>query len=377
MHIEQISGDILHHLEPLGMESTGMKILHAKSRLIKVKIVQLHVGAANILKQDALSVGADVAVPRTTILGHPSHVDAILVGTPRMLERLIFKLKAQPFGLKIVAQELATLLHPIHHRVSVMGIVNANADSFYPQSRFVADTALAHIEEMIAAGAHIIDVGGVSSRPGSEAIDADEELARVGPIIDLIDAHRLHEQVRFSLDSYAPSVIEYALDRGFEIINDITGLADDRVAQLCGAYGAHVVIMHMQGDPKTMQEAPHYTSVIHEVERFFQERIAKAHAFGIEKIILDTGIGFGKTLEHNLALIAHQRHFTRLGYPLLVGASRKSLIGTLTGATVSERLAGTLALHLRAIEEGASIIRVHDVPEHVQALKMWQALQGV
>ena len=159
-------------------------------------------------------------------------------------------------------------------------------------------------------------------------------------------------------------------------MNDITGLADDEVARLCGSYGATAVIMHMQGTPQTMQENPTYDSVLHDVEVFFKERIEKAEKFGIREMILDCGIGFGKRLEENLALITHQRHFLRLGKELLVGASRKSMIDALSPSKSEERLAGSLAIHLKAIEEGASIVRVHDVKEHVQAIRVWKALQG-
>jgi dihydropteroate synthase len=158
-------------------------------------------------------------------------------------------------------------------------------------------------------------------------------------------------------------------------VNDITGLANDGVAKLAGAYGAIVCIMHMQGDPKTMQQHPHYEDVMGEVDSFFKQRIEKAKSFGIEKIILDVGIGFGKTVEHNLVLLKHQGHFLRFGYPLLVGASRKSLINTLSPSGVEERLGGTLALHLEALRNGASIVRCHDVFEHVQAVRVMEALE--
>jgi len=229
---------------------------------------------------------------------------------------------------------------------------------------------------MILEGAAIIDIGGVSSRPNSLKISASEELTRVRPIIDMLYAQRIHEKVRLSLDSYEPSVIAYALEKGFSIINDITGLANDEVAQLCASYEATAVIMHMKGDPQTMQINPHYDSVLHEVGEFFEQRLEKAEKFGIKKTILDTGIGFGKRLEDNLALITHQKHFLRFGKPLLVGASRKSMIDQVVHSESEERLSGTLAIHLKAIDEGATIIRVHDVKEHMQAIAMWNALRG-
>jgi dihydropteroate synthase len=285
------------------------------------------------------------------------------------------KERAQPFGLKILAGELERFCSlRFAKKIEVMGIINANEDSFYPNSRFNVSTALGAVEEMIFQGADIIDIGGVSSRPNSMSVSVSEELDRLKPIVDLLYEQKVHEKIRLSLDSYAPAVIAYALERGFSIVNDITGFANDAVVQLCGEFKATAVIMHAQGTPQTMQNNPYYENVLYEVEQFFQERLEKADTFGVTDVILDCGIGFGKRLEDNLALIAHQKHFCSLGKPLLVGASRKSMIDTICTSTTQERLGGTLAIHLRAIAEGASMVRVHDVAQHVQAIAVWQAL---
>lgn len=379
MHVEKLSNsiDLLPLLKKLGVDGAGVQILRDKGKLHLLKIIDLHVGAANILKQDALSVGADLAVPKGTVIASASRVDALLIANERQLQKLAKKERAQPFGLKLLAkslEEYCGLQDP--KKVEIMGIVNANEDSFYHSSRFQGNAAISKIESMIAEGADIIDIGGVSSRPGSMGVEPSEELERLRPIIDAAYAQRLYEKIRFSLDSYAPSVISYALERGFSIINDITGFANEEVIKLCAAYGASAVIMHMQGNPQNMQNNPSYDSVLYDVELFFRERLAKAEAFGVKDIILDTGIGFGKRLEENLALITHQSHFLALGKPLLIGASRKSLIDTVSKSSSDERLPGTLAIHLKAVQEGAAIVRVHDVKEHVQALKLWQALEG-
>jgi dihydropteroate synthase len=171
-------------------------------------------------------------------------------------------------------------------------------------------------------------------------------------------------------------VIDYALNRGFKIINDITALANDEVARLASSYDATVVLMHMQGVPSDMQNNPSYGNVVNEVSLFFEERLEKAERFGVKEIVLDVGIGFGKTLEHNLELIASLEHFLRFQKPLLVGASRKSMIDKIVAAPVEERLAGTLAIHLKALDHGAEILRVHDVKEHHQALKVYEALRS-
>lgn len=379
MVVEKLSDsiDLRRELQALGVDSGGVGILEDKGTNHLIRIRDLHVGAANILKQDALSVGADLAVPRGTVTASVPRVDVLLVATERQLQQLAKKEKAQPFGLKQLSSELESFCRLPHAKlVSVMGILNANDDSFYHASRFQGTKAIERIETMIGEGADIIDLGGVSSRPGSMAVSADEELSRLRPIIDALYEQRIYEKTKLSLDSYAPLVIHYALERGFHIVNDITGLANDEVARLCGSYGATAVIMHMQGTPQTMQENPTYDSVLHEVELFFKERLEKAEKFGIRETILDCGIGFGKRLEENLALITHQRHFLRLGKELLVGASRKSMIDALSPSKSEERLAGSLAIHLKAIEEGASIVRVHDVKEHVQAIRVWKALQG-
>lgn len=379
MVVEKLSNriDLPRELKLLGVDGGGVSILEDKGKLHLIRIRDLHVGAANILKQDALSIGADLAVPRGTVTASLPRVDVLLIATERQLQQLVKKEKAQPFGLKQLSLELESFCRlKRDETISIMGILNANDDSFYQGSRFQGTKAIERIERMISEGADIIDLGGVSSRPGSVTVSPEEELARVSPIIDALYAQQMYAKTRLSLDSYEPTVIHYALERGFHIINDITGLANDEVARLCGSYGATAVIMHMQGQPLNMQENPVYSSVIQDVELFFGERIAKAESFGIKEIILDCGIGFGKRLEDNLSLVTHQSHFLRLGKKLLVGASRKSMIDLLSPSSSDERLAGTLAIHLKVIEEGASIVRVHDVKEHVQAIKVWKALQG-
>jgi dihydropteroate synthase len=258
-----------------------------------------------------------------------------------------------------------------------MGIINANDDSFFSGSRFVDSDAVAAIERMIEEGADIIDIGGVSSAPNTKQVDAKEELQRVKPILEIIKEQKLYEKVDFSIDSYEPSVVEYALNSGFKIVNDITGLANDEVCKLCASCNARAIIMHMQGTPQTMQKEPKYENILSDIYSFFEERIQKAESFGVKDISLDVGIGFGKTLEHNLELIKHLEHFLTLQKPLLVGASRKSMIDKISASLAKDRLPATLALHLEAIRNGASMIRVHDVAEHIQAIKIQQALDAI
>jgi len=259
-------------------------------------------------------------------------------------------------------------------KTKIMGVVNANEDSFFQGSRFEGRNAINAIEQMIIDGADIIDIGAVSSRPGSKAVSTEEELNRVKPIVDLIKKEKLYEKVAFSLDSYEPEVLKYALDSGFSIINDITGLSNDEVCKVASSYNATVVIMHMQKNPQNMQKNPEYENVVLDIDNFFKQRIQKAKSFGIEDIILDVGIGFGKNLEHNLSLLKNLSYFKYFGYEILMGASRKSMINMIVESSVEQRLPGTLAIHLESINNGASIIRCHDVKEHYQAIKVQEAI---
>jgi dihydropteroate synthase len=229
---------------------------------------------------------------------------------------------------------------------------------------------------MITDGADIIDIGAVSSRPRAALVSESVELERIKPICDAIASDKLYEKAIFSIDSYTPSVVEYALKSGFTLINDITGASDETIIKLAVTYDTKLCIMHMQGTPQTMQNNPSYEDVMVEVSAFFEDRIAKCEALGLERknIILDVGIGFGKTLEHNLTLIKNMAHFKVFGCEVLVGASRKSMIDKIIPTPVEERLAGTLALHLKAVENGVSIVRCHDIKEHVQALAISRAL---
>lgn len=364
--------------QDLGSEDSGSKIMSKKTKNHLIYIKDMHVGAANILKQDALSIGADLAVPRGTIVAKEKNVNTILIGTTKQLETLSKKELAQPFGLKDLAKELKTFANPKSYPTKVMGIINANDDSFFSKSRFKGESAISKIDTMISDGAQIIDIGGVSTRPGSEAVSEKEELNRLKPICDLINEKKLYEKVIFSIDSYTPCVIEYALKSGFKIVNDITGLANDEVAKISAMYDATVVIMHMQGEPKTMQNDPYYDDLMIDIDKFFKERIEKAKKFGINNIILDVGIGFGKTLEHNLILLKNMEHFLHFGYEVLIGASRKSMIEKIVPNTpIEERLSGTLSIHLDSVRRGASIVRCHDVKEHYQAIKVQEAIKDI
>ncbi len=361
----------------LGCDDGGITILARKTKLHTLYIKNMHVGAANILKQDALSIGADLAVPNGVIIAKDKYVDAVLIGTTKHFELLSRKELAQPFGLKNLAKTLKDYIKETNYKTKIMGVLNANDDSFFQDSRFNSFEASLKIEKMIENGANIIDIGAVSSRPGSLPVCEEVELERLKDIVDTIYSNKYYEKVDFSIDSYSPLVINYVLNHGFKIVNDITGLQNDEVCKIAAKYNAQVVIMHMQNNQTNMQDNPTYKNVILEIDDFFKERIEKAKSFGIEDIVLDVGIGFGKTLEHNLLLLKNLEHFKHFRYELLIGASRKSMINMITPCEIKDRLAGTLAIHLESLRSGASIIRCHDVKEHFQAIKVFEAINSI
>lgn len=257
----------------------------------------------------------------------------------------------------------------------VMGILNATPDSFSDGGKYVdQQRAMDHIAQMIQEGAKIIDIGGESTRPGSEPVSESEEMDRVIPIIE--EALKAHPDTMISVDTTKYRVAEESLKIGAHIINDVSGLKKEpRFAQLCGEYSAGYVLMHSQGDPKTMQINPVYDDVIEDINQFFSEGIERLREAEVPAIIIDPGIGFGKTLEHNITIIRKLQQLLRPGYPMLMGASRKSMIGQLLGGRPSDgRLAGTIALHYHTLLMGAKILRVHDVREAVDSIKIFQNL---
>jgi dihydropteroate synthase len=256
----------------------------------------------------------------------------------------------------------------------LMGVVNVTPDSFSDGGLFLdAEAAIAHGRELVEQGAEILDVGGESTRPGAEEVSAEEELARVVPVVEGLAGTTV------SIDTSKLAVAEAALDVGASIVNDVTALRHDpEIAALCGERGAGLVLMHMQGDPRTMQVDPSYEDVVDEVKAFLAERLEVAVGAGVaeEKVWLDPGIGFGKALEHNLELLRRLGELRELGRPLVVGASRKSFIGKIDGSEVGDRLGGTIASSVLAATEGADVLRVHDVAEMAQALRVAEAILG-
>ena len=365
-------------LETLGVDKGGISSIADKMELLTIYIKDIKTPAVNILKQDALSIGAEVAASKGVITCKSEYSDCLLIGTKKHLKHLAKKELLQPFGLKEVARYLSDFLSERRYTTKIMGVLNINEDSFYSSSRFASDEAIEAIERLMDEGADIIDIGAVSSRPNAKSVSEKEEFARLVELFDAIKDKQFSTKALFSIDSYTPSVVEHALKSGFGIINDITGASDEALIKLAIRYKAKLCIMHMQGMPADMQKDPYYEDVVSEVSDFFEMRIAKCEALGLgrEDIILDVGIGFGKRLEHNVALLANMSHFKKFGCELLVGASRKSMIDALYPSSVEDRLSGTLAIHLKALDRGASIVRCHDVREHKQAIVVWESIRA-
>jgi dihydropteroate synthase len=255
-----------------------------------------------------------------------------------------------------------------------MGIVNVTPDSFSDGGQLDdAQAAIAHALRLQEEGADILDVGGESTRPGAVPVPADEEIRRVLPVIEAL----ARRGCMVSVDTMKPDVMRAALDAGAAMVNDVMALRAPGALEVVAASGAAVCLMHMQGEPQRMQQAPSYTDVVADVKRFLQDRVAACEAAGIgrERLLIDPGFGFGKTLEHNLSLLKHLDRMAELGLPVLVGLSRKSMLGALTGRGVDAREFASVAAHLAAVARGARLLRVHNVAAMRDALAVWNAVE--
>jgi len=270
------------------------------------------------------------------------------------------------------------------HRLSldrprVMGVLNVTPDSFSDGGRFLdRAAALEHARRMLSDGADILDIGGESTRPGAAPTEEADEIARVIPLVEALRAECDARGVPLCVDTRKPAVMRAAIAAGATLVNDVAALAAPGALEALAASDAAVCLMHMRGEPATMQKSPHYDDVVSEVKAFLGERAALCERAGIarDRIVVDPGFGFGKTVGHNLILLRRLGEIVALGFPVAIGASRKSTIGALTGREVGERTAGSLAAALAAVAHGAAIVRVHDVRETVDALKVWCAVEN-
>ncbi len=385
------SYDLEHFMRKIGVSEDGINIMGKKGNFIVLRIENLPLKGAILLKQEALAAGMECALPWCTAALKCESTDAILFGTLRQFEILIEKMKRQPFKGKDMASEMEEAIENYSKRefviearehkikiphVKIMGILNVTPDSFSDGGKYLSvEKAVERAREMVKEGADIIDIGGESSRPFSEPVSEEEEMKRVLPVIEELQDLK----IPISIDTYKPRVAEEALKRGVSMVNDIYGLRKEGMAEIVRDYDAAIVIMHMKGEPKNMQLNPSYEDTIGEIAKFLRKRIEFALKKGIkeEKIIIDPGIGFGKRVEDNLRILKYLDSFKSLGFPILIGASRKSYMGKLLDLPVEERLESTIASDVIASLKGASIIRVHDVKENLRAIRMMEKIMEV
>jgi len=378
-------------LEKCTVDRRVFPLFKEKGVLIMLKIYAIDARGANILKQEFLSAGGDVALSKDVAGFKAEKTDAILIGTRKVYNRVLEKLSLMPyFGLKEIktalenylkkgnlpAFELRGRIFDFSKDKFIMGILNVTPDSFSDGGKFYnIDSALKHAEEMVNEGADIIDVGGESTRPYAETVPLEEELRRVIPVIEAI--RKKFPQIPISIDTYKSKVAEESLNAGADIINDISGLRfDKKMVDVAQKFNSPVVVMHIKGTPKDMQKNPEYKDLLRELLEYFEERIDTLKRNGIEKIIIDPGIGFGKTREQNLEIINRLHEFSMFNLPILIGVSRKSFIGLTLDRPVSERLYGTLASNMFALIKGASILRVHDILPHRDIIKMYKEIKN-
>ena len=356
------------------INATSYAVHSAKNKSeILLFLTELSSAGANVLKQEALALGGDLLTHKNTVLGKEERHKALLIVTPKIGEILAQKLLLQDFGLKELAQDLSAHLKAKRpEKAQIMGVININEDSFNAASRVDEKGFLKRALSQIEAGADILDIGAASSRPGSIYCGEEEEMRRLAGVLALIKEEKLHDRVRLSLDSFSPLCLRAALDLGFSIINDIS--ADLALVDLAKEYGASYLLMHMRGLPENMHKQGFYEDLLSEMYAFFEEKL---EALNYENVILDPGFGFAKDAAQNLILLKHLGHFLPLGKPVLAGLSRKNTVNYYSPSEVDQRLAGSLFLHLKAVEEGASIIRVHDVREHKQMLRLYEAYEGL
>lgn len=371
-------------LEKMGVETAGIEIMTPKAEHRLVYAQGLDPRAANIVKQEFLSAGGEAAVSWEALNLSEEESKIVMMGTIAHYNRACKKLKMQPFDLDELANEIEKSVRyydepkelPWHpDSCQVMGILNVTPDSFYDGGEFNAvDEAVERAVKMDKKGADIIDIGGESTRPGSERVSLEEEKERVIPVIEKVSKK---VDALISIDTYKPEIAEAAVDAGADIVNDIFGLRKEGMAEKVAELDVPVILMHMQGTPRNMQENPQYDEVVNDISKFFLERIEHAKNAGIkdQNIILDPGVGFGKKLEHNLEIIKRLDEFNSLGYPVLLGASRKSFLKGVLNKEVDERLYGSLAVAANAVEKDVAILRVHDVEETVDVVKTIEAVK--
>lgn len=384
--------DLIACFREIGPDPAGEELMREKAGKYSFFIRDVRSPVANIMKQEMLASGGDAVVSRGVVACSDESSSVLLMGSIKELRKGVERFKRQYFGLKKLGLEIEGMLGNITKKIGpvkwewngvhrldferpfIMGILNITPDSFSDGGKFIdVNSAIKHAERMIEEGADIIDIGGESTRPFSEPVSISEEIQRVIPVIKELSGI---SDVPISIDTSKPEVAEKALNAGASMINDVYAARRDGMAELVAETGVPVVIMHMLGEPKTMQENIKYTDVVDDIVDFFRERVSYMEEKGVErdKIILDPGIGFGKRPEHNLTILKRLGELRVFGPPILLGASRKSFIGAVTGKDVDERLYGSISAAVISAMNGASILRVHDVKETRDALRLADAV---
>ncbi len=363
-------------MESLNVHNKVREMMAEKSLFHVLEIDDVSPPAANIMKQIAISRGSDAVVNQKVVVNDIEKSIVLLPGTVRELKLISEELKKQDFGLPGVGEQILSILkkNKPTAEFSIMGVLNITPDSFSDGGDYFNEQeAQARFEQIEKEGADIIDVGAESSRPGSARLDIEEELKRLEKVFPLFKK----ASVPVSIDTYKAEVAEVALSKGATIVNDISALRmDKKMVDVLRHHNCKVVLMHMSGTPETMQKDPYYDNVIREIGDFFEERINFCLSKNIseDKIILDPGIGFGKRQEDNLKILSRLEEFTSYDFPVLVGASRKSFIGKITGEKETDRLDGSIASAIYSYLKGASILRVHDVKQTNNALSVISAI---
>lgn len=385
--------DARREMQRLGVDLGGYSYMIPKQQHYSLKLEGLTPPAANIIKQEMLSIGAEAAVAKGTVSCRIKETGCLLSGTVGQLQRLAKKLECQPYGLAEVGRAVADALLNIRSaeageltfitrtrsfgfkgRAVIMGILNVTPDSFSDGGEFTkADRAVERALEMASEGADIIDLGGESTRPGAESVSAQEETERILPVVEAL----VKTGLAVSIDTTKAAVARAALEAGAELVNDVSALADAGMAEVVAEYKAGIVLMHRRGGPRDMQSDTTYSDIMAEVYGYLAEKIECAVHAGIERerIVIDPGFGFGKSVGGNLELLKRLREFQSLGRPLLIGTSRKSFIGKVLDKSIDQRLTGTIATQVAALMSGAGILRVHDVRQACEAAVMVAAIK--
>lgn len=379
-------------LKRIGVDHRAWEPLAQKALHLTIKVERVSLPAANILKQEMLSLGGDAAVAKGVVTGEIKSSDLLLLGNLRQLNKLKEKLLHQPFGLDKLAQDLKRVIEEyktkrrylfdcrgrildLSLRPHIMGVLNVTPDSFSDGGRYLdLREALRRAHQLIEEGADIIDIGGESTRPGADPVPLSAELERVLPVVEGLSSQ---EGVIISVDTYKSQVAQKVIDAGAHLINDISGLRfDPELASVVARAGVGLVIMHIKGKPKSMQVNPQYDDLMGEIYGWLDEGVRLALKAGVarERIIVDPGIGFGKRPQDNLVILHRLNELKGLGYPLLIGPSRKSFIGEVLGLPVEGRLEGTAAAVALGVAKGANILRVHDVQELGRVARMAYAI---